>query len=110
MSKEEYIRIIKEIEALPTGGITYKKINGKKYAYYQWREGGKQRSKRVKDDELEVLATKIARRKELQALLKNVDMTESIHEFNCAVRTGSELDQFVDVVKNWKKRECYKEL
>ena len=28
MSKEEYIRIIKEIEALPTGGITYKKING----------------------------------------------------------------------------------
>ena len=42
MSKNEYTRIIKEIKTLPTGGITYKKINGKKYAYYQWREDGKQ--------------------------------------------------------------------
>ena len=30
MSKNEYTRIIKEIKTLPTGGITYKKINGKK--------------------------------------------------------------------------------
>lgn len=110
MSKNEYTRIIKEIETLPTGGITYKKINGKKYAYYQWREDGKQHSKRVKDDELEFLATKIAKRKELQALLKDVDITESMHEFNCVVRTGGDLDRFVDLVKDWKKRECYKEL
>ena len=34
------------------GGITYKTINGKRYAYYQWCENGKQRSRRVKDDEL----------------------------------------------------------
>ena len=110
MSKNEYTRIIKEIETLPTGGITYKKINGKKYAYYQWREDGKQHSKRVKDDELDFLATKIAKRKELQALLKDVDMTENMHDFNCVVRTGDELNRFVDVVKDWKKRECYKEL
>ena len=32
MSKNEYTRIIKEIKTLPTGGITYKKINGKKYS------------------------------------------------------------------------------
>lgn len=35
MSGEEYSRIIAEIETLPSGGITYKKINGRKYAYYQ---------------------------------------------------------------------------
>ena len=40
MTNEEYNKIIAEIETLPTGGITYKKINGKEYAYYQWREDG----------------------------------------------------------------------
>lgn len=40
MSKEEYGRIMSEIETLPGGGITYKKINGREYAYYQWREAG----------------------------------------------------------------------
>lgn len=29
MTYEEYSRIIAEIATLPTGGITYKKINGK---------------------------------------------------------------------------------
>ena len=50
MSKNEYTRIIKEIEALPTGGITYKKINGKKYAYYQWREEVQLKSMNEKKD------------------------------------------------------------
>ena len=31
MTNEEYSKIIAEIETLPTGGITYKKINGKEY-------------------------------------------------------------------------------
>ena len=31
------------------GGITYKTINGKRYAYYQWMEDGKQRSRHLKD-------------------------------------------------------------
>ncbi len=47
MTNEEYSKIITEIETLPTGGITYKRINGKAYAYYQWREDGKQRSRRI---------------------------------------------------------------
>ena len=38
MTKEEYYKIIAEMETLPTGNITYKKINGREYAYYQWRE------------------------------------------------------------------------
>lgn len=40
MSNTEYPKIIAEIESLPQGGITYKKINSKEYAYYQWREDG----------------------------------------------------------------------
>ena len=48
MSKEECGRIMAEIETLPGGGITYKKINGREYAYYQWREAGRQHSRRAK--------------------------------------------------------------
>ena len=45
------------------GGITYKTINGKRYAYYQWMEDGKQRSRRVKDEELPALLAEIEQRK-----------------------------------------------
>lgn len=117
MSKEEYSKIVAEIESLPQGGITYKKINGKEYAYYQWREEGKQRSRRTKDEELELLTAQIARRKELQNLLKDIDMgmesiavPEPTYEFRCVVRMGEELERFVQPVKEWKKRECYEQL
>ncbi len=39
MTKETYHSILAELKTLPVGGITYKNINGKKYVYYQWREG-----------------------------------------------------------------------
>lgn len=74
MSEEKYKDIIAEVESLPQGGITYKKINGKEYAYYQWREDGKQRSRRAKDDELETLMAQIERRKELESILKEAGL------------------------------------
>ena len=74
MSVEKYKDIIAEMESLPQGGITYKKINGKEYAYYQWREEGKQRSRRAKDDELESLMAQIARRKKLEEILKEAGL------------------------------------
>ena len=61
-----YNKLLEELQMLPTGGLTYKKINGKSYLYYQWRENGKQRSRRVKEDEEEILAAQIARRKALE--------------------------------------------
>lgn len=33
MTNEEYSKIIIEIKTLPTGGIIYKKINGKEYTH-----------------------------------------------------------------------------
>ena len=115
MSNEEYGKLIDEINALPSGGITYKKINGKKYAYYQWREGGKQRSRRIKDDELTILATQIERRKEHQNQVKGMEVSivktvESAHTFHCVVRIDQELERFVEPVSKWVKRECYKRL
>ena len=115
MTNEEYNKIIAEIETLPTGGITYKKINGKEYAYYQWREDGKQRTRRTKDEELEQLSRQIERRKELQHLVKDIDNQEANEEklaslFRCTVRIGEELERFVKPVTKWVKRECYQQL
>ena len=115
MTNEEYNKIIVEIATLPSGGITYKKINGKEYAYYQWREDGKQRSRRTKDEELEELSGQIERRKELQSLIKDIDNQEAYEgksslQFRCTVRIGEELERFVKPVVKWVKRECYQQL
>lgn len=112
---EERSKMTAEIKALPSGGITYKKINGRTYAYYQWREDGRQRSRRVKDDELEILAKQIEKRKELKERIKDLEkeasgMATLEYQFRCAVRTGRELDCFVQPVAGWEKRECYQQL
>lgn len=115
MSEEEYGKIITEIETLPSGGITYKKINGKEYAYYQWREDGKQHSRRAKDKELEELIKQIERRKELENLIKDMkinitETTKPVYQFHCTVRIGDALERFAKPVAKWKKRECYQRL
>lgn len=115
MQNEEYKKLKDELDSLPTGGITYKKINGKEYAYYQWRENGKQRSRRAKDDELSLLTIQIERRRELESLMKGsgngLDKTVVLeYPYDCVVRIGENLKRFVAPVMSWKKRECYREL
>ena len=113
------IRYIKEwISQLPQGNITYKTINNKKYPYYQWTENGKQRGRRVKDEELQELTEKINQRKELQKKLKEAKTTATTEEsavfeedfFFSSVKRGKELLSFVEPVKSLKKRECYGKL
>ena len=115
MTKEEYYKIIAEMETLPTGNITYKKINGREYAYYQWRENGKQHTRRTKGEEFEQLSSQIERRKELQKLIKNVelskvDLEKKDAQFRCTTRIGDALERFVQPVIKWRKRECYQQL
>lgn len=114
MQNDEYRKLKQELDSLPTGGITYKKINGKEYAYYQWREDGKQRSRRAKEDELPFLTIQIERRKELEGLMKGrngLDKTVVLeYPYYCVVRTGEKLRRFVVPVSSWKKRNCYKNL
>ena len=118
MTDENYSRLMEKIASLPSGGITYKKINGRKYAYYQWREDGRQRSRRVKADELDALSEQIALRKGYQSILKEAQAGYGTHSsinntsgsFRCIARTGRELDDFVKPVSTYKKRECYRQL
>jgi len=106
------IRYIQEwISQLPKGNITYKSIRGKKYAYLQWTENGKQRSRRVKDDELQELSEKIEERKALEKKLKEAPESRMQEEFFFSeVKCGQELLDFVDPIRSYKKRECFSKL
>lgn len=111
------IRYMKEqLSQLPKGNITYKTINGKKYAYLQWSEGGKQRSRRVKESEFVELSEKIQTRKELEKKIKEVSETVMIPDvmkedfFFSEVKYGQELLDFVAPVSAYEKRECYTRL
>lgn len=63
--------ILQELNNLPDGYISIKKINGKEYAYLQYSEGGKLRSKYVKSSELEFVKKQLERRKELEKLIES---------------------------------------
>lgn len=94
------------------GGITFKTINGKRYAYYQWTENGKQHSRRVKDDEFVELAAKIAAEKAqkspLQFMVAEAPAAYSARpDFKTDIKTGSQLVNFCKPVAKWKKRECF---
>ena len=98
------------------GGITYKTINGKRYAYYQWTENGKQRSRRVKDEEFVELAAKIAAERAQKDSLRGVlhgMVAEPIAAYSASpnfktdVKIGAQLPRFFASVMKWKKRECF---
>ena len=108
------IRYMKEwIAQLPKGNITYKTIRGRKYAYLQWTENGKQRSRRVKDEELQELTEKIRERKALEKKLKeapeNAAMPDVMKEefYFSEIKCGQELLDFVEPIRHFKKRECF---
>jgi hypothetical protein len=76
---EEYERLLRTISSyesmageLPKGSIREKSINGRRYAYLQWRDGSKICSKYIKRDEVGNLNELIEKRKrydrELQTL------------------------------------------
>ena len=104
-----YPELENEIQSLPQGGITYKTINGKRYAYYQWRENGKQHSRRVKDDEFEILSKQIERRKQLQMMEKRVQVFVN-NEYKCYALVDDALDRWIENVKMWKRREIYSQI
>lgn len=66
--------IVAELEELPRGGIRERIIKGRPYYYLQYREGDKVRSGYVPRDEVPSLRARLARRKELEAALKEQEL------------------------------------
>ena len=69
----ELEEIKQQIEELPVGYISKKNIHNKTRYYRQWTENGKIRSQYIKEAELEMIQDQIARRKELQQRLKELE-------------------------------------
>jgi len=118
MDETENKRIQEKIESLPKGSIYVKRINGKEYEYWQYRENGRQVSKRVKGEELDILRVQIEERKRLEQLLKDNDFhgqpvtasSADMSGFHSLVRLGDDLNRFVRPVKNFMTREIYQQL
>ena len=105
-------RIVSESRGLPSGGLTVKKIKGREYTYYQWTEDGKQRSRIVHGEEKDILKTLIERRKMLEQMLKygSSPIMEPESLFRTNIRTGAKLDDFVNPVRKYLKRETFSTL
>lgn len=109
------IELENEIAILPQGSINIKKINGKEQPYLQWTENGKSKSKYIKKDEREQIFAGVERRKQLQdelRELKKLDIvdTPTPTKFETSVVIGNRLIAMTKGVRNWKERDCFKQL
>ncbi len=62
-----------ELETLPKGYISRKKIRGKLTCYLQWREGSKVKSRYIPPAQLSAVNKQVERRKQLEQSVRAVD-------------------------------------
>ena len=104
-----------ELAILPQGSINIKKINGKEQPYLQWTENGKSKSKYIKKVEREEIFSGVERRKQLQEELHELKKLEPVDtpvptKFETSVVIGNRLIAMTKGVRNWKERDCFKQL
>ena len=110
----------KEIAAMPQGGIAVKKVRGKEYYYHRITRDQKRTETYLNFDEVEPLRAEIEKRKALEAEVKELRRClpkskpsrkkQTEHTFHTYVRVGDQLKTYSLLVKNYKKRECYKQI
>ncbi len=128
MSEQEILE--REIGELPVGYISKKNIHGKTRYYRQWTESGKIKSQYIREEELEEVQDQIARRKELQQRLKELNqkakgakrassggrgrgagvMAFPEPDYETNVIVGEELLVMASNIQSNRKRDCYREL
>lgn len=107
--------IEQELRTLPKGKVFYKTIKGREQPYLQWSENGKQKTQYVKVGEREEIFHRLERRRQLtQELeaLKKISEDPSLEEisFHTNVVSGENLDDLIQVVEKYQKRDCYRKL
>lgn len=118
--KEQLAKLDEQIDALPRGSISAKKVNGHTYYYHRWYEEKTKKEQFIPEEELEQLRAKIKQRKELQTQrieLKKLmpkaskkEQKEDTTEYITIVRRGSALRAFMAPALNYRRRECYSRL
>lgn len=109
------IELENEIAILPQGSINIKKIKGKEQPYLQWTENGKSKSKYIKKDERKEIFAGVERRRQLQEELRELKKFEVVDtpvptKFETSVVIGNRLIAMTRGVRNWKERDCFKQL
>lgn len=106
----------RQISMLPAGAITKKMVKGKEYFYHRWTEDKKRREKYIPAEELEDFRVRIEQRKaleqELKALQKKLPKPKPVDTsaFTTNVRIGETLRSFAATTRNYRKRECFRQL
>lgn len=108
----------KEIATLPIGYISKKTIGGKVRYYRQWTENGKIKSKYIPNEKYDEVSQAIARRKELQKLLKELkkqqpiqrERTAEAFDYETNVLMGEALQKGCAEVEELQKRDCFEQL
>lgn len=118
--KEQLANLEAQVDALPRGSISTKKVNGHTYYYYRWYEGKTKKEQFVSEEELDQLRSQIELRRELQEqrkeLKKQLPRTpkrvrkEDTTEYVTIVRHGQELRAFMRPALNYRRRACYDRL
>lgn len=113
--QERIDELKRQIDSLPSGTVSTKKIKGKVYYYHRVSIDGKRKEIYVPQDEAEELISKINTRKELEKELKKLKppayrVNTTSADYITNMRTGSALRNFTHGVLKYKRRECFRTL
>jgi hypothetical protein len=118
--REQLAILDEQIETMPRGSISIKKVNGHTYYYHRWYEGKTKKEQFIPEEEVIPLRAQIEKRKELQAqrteLKKQLPkgskkkLPEDKAEYITMVRRGPELRAFMTPALKYRRRECYTRL
>ncbi len=116
---KEIKEIQMEIEILPSGSITKKKINNKYYYYHQWKDSsGKRHYDIIPETEAAMLRAGIEKRRAMQKRLKEylsqygkmksqVPSPDADMELRTNAILGKHLLDMALVARGYEKRECF---
>ena len=111
LSAEELSRYEAELEKLPMGSISCKKIAGKSRYYRQWVEDGRTKSVYLKESEVENVRRQIERRRELIKLLRPYGVAKKrVAIRDLSIKTGRELSDWADFVSGWDFRDVFPDI
>jgi GTPase SAR1 family protein len=117
---KEIEKLQKEIDKLPAGGVTKKKINNTYYFYHQWKDAtGKRHYDLVTEAEFTNLKAQIEKRRELEKRLKAYQKEiqlktptsagQDVLSLNLTSNAmlGARLSVMAEQAKGYEKRDCY---
>ena len=111
LSAEEVSRYRAELEKLPIGSISRKKIAGKTRYYRQWVEDGRTKSVYLKESEVDDVRRQIERRRELVKMLRPYgEVKRRSVSRDSAIKTGRELSDWADFVSGWDFRDVFPDI